>query len=232
MENKFCLKIIKAYLNNKDDFFKYVDTNYPDLFKKDNNKIIEEIIIIKNYLTTNELNSIIEDIFNYLSNLIKLNLTANNLTLIPDNFTKLTNLKILILNNNKITKIQNLNNMNELERLELRGNKIEKIEGLNFPHKIKTLTLSSNLIKLIEKDDLSKNDYLEELGLFGNYLGDNENEINNKQILNDICKILSQNFINLKSLYIGGNYISKINTFKLIIKNEIKSLKLLDGHNI
>ena len=232
MENKFCLKIIKAYLNNKDDFFKYVDTNYPDLFKKDNNKIIEENIIIKNYLTTNELNSIIEDIFNYLSNLIKLNLTANNLTLIPDNFTKLTNLKILILNNNKIKKIQNLNNMNELERLELRGNKIEKIEGLNFPHKIKTLTLSSNLIKLIEKDDLSKNDYLEELGLFGNYLGDNENEINNKQILNDICKILSQNFINLKSLYIGGNYISKINTFKLIIKNEIKSLKLLDGHNI
>jgi len=232
MENKFCLKIIKAYLNNKDDFFKYVDTNYPDLFKKDNNKIIEEIIIIKNYLTTNELNSIIEDIFNYLSNLIKLNLTANNLTLIPDNFTKLTNLKILILNNNKITKIQNLNNMNELERLELRGNKIEKIEGLNFPHKIKTLTLSSNLIKLIEKNDLSKNDYLEELGIFGNYLGDNENEINNKQILNDICKILSQNFINLKSLYIGGNYISKINTFKLIIKNEIKSLKLLDGHNI
>ena len=232
MENKFCLKIIKAYLNNKDDFFKYVDTNYPDLFKKDNNKIIEEIIIIKNYLTTNELNSIIEDIFNYLSNLIKLNLTANNLTLIPDNFTKLTNLKILILNNNKITKIQNLNNMNELERLELRGNKIEKIEGLNFPHKIKTLTLSSNLIKLIEKDDLSKNDYLEELGLFGNFIGNNENEKINEEIFNEFCLLLSEKFPKLKSLYIGGNYIFKIKEFNLKIKNKIKTLKFIDGHNI
>lgn len=232
MENKLILKIVKGYINNKEDFFNYTDKNFPGLFKEEDNKKIDEIIIIKNYLTTIELNSIIDNIKNLISNLVKLNLTANNLDLIPENFQILQNMKILILNNNKIRKIEHLNKMNELERLELRGNKIEKIEGLHFSNKIHTLTLSSNLIKSIKNEDLPKNDYLEELGLFGNYIGDNENVTNNEQILNNLCKILSQNFINLKSLYIGGNYISKINTFKLIIKNEIKSLKLLDGHNI
>jgi Leucine-rich repeat (LRR) protein len=55
-----------------------------------------------------------------------LNLTANSLNLIPENFKKWNNLKVLILNNNKITKIENLNNMNELERLELREIKLKK----------------------------------------------------------------------------------------------------------
>ena len=124
MENKLILKIVKGYINNKEDFFNYIDKNFPGLFKEEDNKKIEEIIIIKNYLTTIELNLIIDNIKNFISNLVKLNLTANNLDLIPENFQILQNMKILILNNNKIRKLEHLNKMNELERLELRGNKI------------------------------------------------------------------------------------------------------------
>ena len=232
MENKLILKIVKGYINNKEDFFNYIDKNFPGLFKEEDNKKIEEIIIIKNYLTTIELNSIIDNIKNLISNLVKLNLTANNLDLIPENFQILQNMKILILNNNKIRKIEHLNKMNELERLELRGNKIEKIEGLNFSNKIHTLTLSSNLIKSIKNEDLPKNDYLEELGLFGNFIGDNENEKINEEIFNEVCLLLSEKFHKLKSLYIGGNYIFKIKEFNLKIKNKIKTLKFIDGHNI
>jgi Leucine-rich repeat (LRR) protein len=122
--------------------------------------------------------------------------------------------------------------MNELKRLELRGNKIEKIEGLNFSNKIHTLTLSSNLIKSIKNEDLPKNDYLEELGLFGNFIGDNENEKINEEIFNEVCMFLSEKFHKLKSLYIGGNYIFKIKEFNLKIKNKIKTLEFIDGHNI
>ena len=175
---------------------------------------------------------IIDNIKNFISNLVKLNLTANNLDLIPENFQILQNMKILILNNNKIRKIEHLNKMNELERLELRGNKIEKIEGLHFSNKIHTLTLSSNLIKSIKNEDLPKNDYLEELGLFGNFIGDNENEKINEEIFNEVCLLLSEKFHKLKSLYIGGNYIFKIKEFNLKIKNKIKTLKFIDGHNI
>ena len=232
MENKLILKIVKGYINNKEDFFNYIDKNFPGLFKEEDNKKIEEIIIIKNYLTTIELNSIIDNIKNLISNLVKLNLTANNLDLIPENFQILQNMKILILNNNKIRKIEHLNKMNELERLELRGNKIEKIEGLHFSNKIHTLTLSSNLIKSIKNEDLPKNDYLEELGLFGNFIGDNENEKINEEIFNEFCLLLSEKFPKLKSLYIGGNYIFKIKEFNLKIKNKIKTLKFIDGHNI
>ena len=33
MENKFILKIINGYINNKEDFFNYTDKNFPGLFK-------------------------------------------------------------------------------------------------------------------------------------------------------------------------------------------------------
>ena len=81
-----------------------------------------------------------------LNKLTKINLTANDLTSIPDIFKSLTALNILILNNNKIEKISNLDNLTKLEKLELRGNKITKIENLNNLQNLQKLTLSCNLI--------------------------------------------------------------------------------------
>ena len=141
-------------------------------------------------------------------------------------------MKQLILNNNKLTKIDNLSNMLSLERLELRGNKIEAIENLDFNKNIKTLTLSSNLIKSISKETFPQNDNLTELGLFGNFIGDDCNEDNNKKILNDTMIIIGENCPSIRCLYIGGNYISQISTLTDTIKSYMKNIVTIDGHNI
>lgn len=60
---------------------------------------------------------------------IYLNFTANSLVTIPLELGLLINLETLILNNNKITKIENLENLVLLKRLELRSNQILKVEN-------------------------------------------------------------------------------------------------------
>ena len=59
--------------------------------------------------------------------------------------------------------------LNFLKKLELRSNKIQTFENLDSLQNLNFLTLSTNLITSIDK--LSYHQYLEELGLFGNYLG-------------------------------------------------------------
>jgi len=93
------------------------------------------------------------------------------LTTIPEEINQLFNLQCLNLNNNKIRKIVNINNLVNLQRLELRSNKIEKMENLNYNKNLVLITLSCNLITEIKEEDISLMENLEELGLFGNYLG-------------------------------------------------------------
>ena len=234
-ENSFNgeIKITKGNINTKDDFILQVEKTYHKSVIE-NKQNINVIIVIKNYLSSIELEKLLvySSISYCTSTLTKLNLTANNLTEIPQSFLSLTSMTQLILNNNKITKIDNLSNMILLERLELRGNKIEVIENLDNNKNIKTLTLSSNLIKNINKDTFPKNDMLIELGLFGNFIGDNSKEDNNNTILIDTIKIIGEHCPSLQSIYIGGNYISQINTLKEIIQTYIKNIKTIDGHNI
>ena len=105
-----------------------------------------------------------------INKLQKVNFTANNMELIPEIINSIKELKILILNNNKIQKISNLKNLIKLEKLQLRGNKITKIEGLNNLKNLTKITLSCNLITNIEENNFQQIDTLIELGLFGNYL--------------------------------------------------------------
>ena len=152
-----------------------------------------------------------------INNLLKLNLTANNIESIPEIINTFIELKFLILNNNKIEKISNLDNLSKLEKLELRGNKISKVEGLNNLKNLKKLTLSCNLITNIEEKDFPQIDLLLELGLFGNYLGiENkklEKKINDENIenLKKFTELVNNKFKNLKGLYIGGNFFTNLN---------------------
>ena len=244
------IKITKQYIHSLEDFIKYIKDNNKDLDPNIQNEklVYENIIVVKNYLTSKDLNDILLlGMFKYsLNKLSKINLTANNLETIPDIFHSLTDLKILILNNNKIKKIENLENCTKLEKLELRGNKITKIENLNNLQNLKKLTLSCNLIANIEENDLPKIDELTELGLFGNYLGI-ENKKYDKKINEDNIKLLKQisemiklKFKNLVGVYIGGNFVTNLisncsndnqdenykNIIKIILPNVI-----IDGQN-
>ena len=245
------LNINKKYINSVDDFKKIIlDINKDlDVHKSDEKIIYISIILIKNYLTANEINNIFKlEMFNFsINKLQKVNLTANNLEKIPEIMNSFIELKYLILNNNKIEKISNLDNLTNLEKLELRGNKITKIEGLNNLKNLIKLTLSCNLITKIEGSDFPRNDSLLELGLFGNYLGTENNKceknINDENIINlkNFSEIIKNKFKNLKCLYIGGNFFTNLNNlnidninenenYKSIIKSRIPGI-IIDGQN-
>ena len=224
------IKINKKYIHSLEDFIKIISEENKDIdvHKSDETKIYENIILIKNYLTANELNNILKlEMFNpSINKLQKVNFTANNIELIPEIINSMTELKILILNNNKIQKISNLENLIKLEKLELRGNKITKIEGLNNLKNLTKITLSCNLITSIEENDFQQIDTLIELGLFGNYLGiENkilDKDINDKNIelLKKFGVLIKNKFKNLKGLYIGGNFFTNLNIFNGDKENE------------
>ena len=245
------LRINKKYIHSVEDFIKVVSEEQKDLdvHKPDENKVYESFIVIKNYLTSNDLNNIFKlEMFKFSLNKIqKLNFTANNIESIPEIFNSMIELKIIILNNNKIQKISNLDNLTKLEKLELRGNKLTKIEGINNLKNLNKLTLSCNLITNIEEKDLPQIDSLIELGLFGNYIGiENkkfDKNINDKnvEILKKFADMIKTKFKNLKGLYIGGNFFTNLNisnddnneentNYKEIIKNIIPGI-VIDGQN-
>ena len=139
----------------------------------------------------------------------------------------------MILNNNKITEINFLSELKNLEILELKGNQLISIKGIfNENNKIKKLTISCNLIKSINENELKKNKFLEEFGLFGNFLGDEKNIENNKKILIELCENINKNFCNLKHIYLGGNYFNSIDNLNDIIKKILTNLKTIDGKNL
>ena len=224
------LKINKKYIHSLEDFIKTISEENKDIdvHKSDETKIYESIILIKNYLATNDLNNIIKlEMFNpSINKLQKVNFTANNIELIPEIINSMKELKILILNNNKIQKISNIENLIKLEKLELRGNKITKIEGLNNLKNLTKITLSCNLITNIEENDFPKIDTLIELGLFGNYLGienktlDKNINDRNIELLKNFGVLVKNTFKNLKGLYIGGNFFTNLNIFNGDKENE------------
>ena len=62
----------------------------------------------------------------------------------------LTNLKVLYLNHNKISKIEGLDKLTKLEWLSFRDNEITKIQGLDSLTNLKGLSLGENKISKIE----------------------------------------------------------------------------------
>ena len=92
---------------------------------------------------------------------------ANELRFIPD-CGALTNLKILHLNNNKITTMKNSNTLTNVEQLDLRSNKIHTLQEFFSLNKLRWLSLSSN--HLDDLEFLPNLVSLKYLGLFANFL--------------------------------------------------------------
>ena len=172
-------------------------------------------------------------------------MTANNIENIPEIINSFTELKILILNNNKIQKISNLDKLIKLDKLELRGNKITKVEGLDNLTNLTKLTLSCNLISNIEENDFPDIDTLLELGLFGNYLGienkkfEKNINVQNIEQLKKFVGIIKNKFKSLKGLYVGGNFFTNLydknenninQNYKTIINSMIPGI-IIDGQN-
>ena len=100
--------------------------------------------------------------------LLTLNLSAKKIDDIGEikGLNLLSELEILQLDHNNLTKISGLDSLKSLRILDLRSNKITKIEGLEQLSNLEELNLELNQIRVLESlDHLTK---LRELCLFGN----------------------------------------------------------------
>ncbi|CAB3361632.1 Hypothetical predicted protein [Cloeon dipterum] len=104
-----------------------------------------------------------------LSNLEELSMHMQHLEKL-EMFDKLCrNLKILLLQNNVISKIENLNALKRLEHLNISLNILERVEGLEGCESLEKLDLTLNFIgDLLSLETLRKNANLHELTLRGN----------------------------------------------------------------
>lgn len=84
-----------------------------------------------------------------MTNLTQLYLGKNKITKI-ENLDQLVNLECLSLQSNRIVKIENLDKLINLTELYLSENGIEKIENLDHNKQLDTLDLAKNRIKVIE----------------------------------------------------------------------------------
>ena len=170
--------------------------------------------ILELNLSSKNLTKIESHLFKNFVNLKNLNLEENFISKI-ENLEKCQNLNTLILNKNKIYRIENLAQISNLERIFLNGNQIQKIENLNFNKKLKTLSLGRNKIDSIS--DIERQLlFIEELTLCENLI---------KQIPENFS------FPFLKYLDLNDNRISLLNFFlcpnleKLFLKdNKIRLL--------
>ena len=169
--NSLDITIQRNNIKTSEDFFNYVEKNKIFSLDQADDIYINELSIIKNYLTTIEFSKILNFTKLNFNNFKYLNFTANELTNIPSEFNSFINLEILILNNNKIKIIENLENIKTLKRLEMRANKILKFENLSNKPNLEYLSVSCNFLTKINIEECDDLFNLKELGLFGNYLG-------------------------------------------------------------
>ena len=109
--------------------------------------------------------------FEYFTGVMKLNLSYNDI-FNADDLKYFSNVKILLINNNKIKDISFCENLNNLEQLNLCSNEIISIEKLAKCNKLKILDISNNKIANIidTLKTLKKLKALEELNIKDNPL--------------------------------------------------------------
>lgn len=97
------------------------------------------------------------EIFIQNNQIVYLRITNKNLEQIPKQINKLTNLQELYLNNNKITKIENLDKLQNLGNLVIFNNEIKETKGLENLTNLQNLDLDCNKITKIEGLDKLQN---------------------------------------------------------------------------
>ncbi len=158
--------------------------------------------------------------------------SRQNLTNVGDlkGLNKLRNLIELNLSHNEITVLDNLYNLKYLETLKLTNNRIEEIKGLGFLNNLKKLNLSRNkIVKIGGLDNLEK---LEHLSLYQNEIVEigGLKKLKNLKYLslgNNQIKVMSgiEKLINLEVLDLKFNQIKELKGIKTIKK--LKQLSLI-----
>ena len=105
----------------------------------------------------------------YKEDTTEMYLSGTNLTMIPSDIFKLTNLEVLHLNHNQIKTIpKKINQLKKLKSLKISYNRLDSIPHELFAlSQLENLHLSHNRIKKVTYD-LTKLIHLKELYLFGN----------------------------------------------------------------
>ena len=159
----------------------------------------------------------------------KLDLSKCELEKIPKELLEMEWLLELNLEVNKITRIENLQNLKSLELLLIYHNQIGKIENLEFLVNLTGLYLDNNKIEKIENIDHLNN--LETLALFKNFINKIENLENNIKLeiifldFNQIKKIENVNHLTrLKKLSLTFNQIDIIENIESLSNLEILEL--------
>ena len=96
----------------------------------------------------------------------ELYLDGNQLTELPKGLEKLTQLKLLALNNNQLTSVKGLAKLTQLEQLLLGNNQLTDLTGLEKLTQLEELVLGGN--QLTDLTGLEKLMQLEGLNLFNN----------------------------------------------------------------
>ena len=224
------------------------DKNNNDLINKEINSenaygVNIEINIFKSIFIKNKFEQILElnfcqnkikkiekEVFEKLTNLRILNLEINEITKI-ENLENCHFLNYLNLNYNKIDQIENLDNLINLEKLYLIGNLIKKIENLSKLKKLKYLSLGINKLKDIENIE-NEIFYLEELTLFKNKIKNIPENFSLPFLKffylnsNKIKQIGNIFLPNLEELYLQNNKIFSINSDSKIFQHTNKLKKI------
>ena len=135
-----------------------------------------------------------EDILQDFTSLTWLCLSANALQHIPSTLSQLCNLKHLFISNNKIQRIENLDNCKQLESIDLRHNQLQEISGISHLSRLSSLSVSANNISDISLENFPPECGLVFLGLYGNDIADFHKII-----------LIVERMSNLSKLFIGAN---------------------------
>ncbi|XP_029195766.2 leucine-rich repeat-containing protein 9-like isoform X1 [Acropora millepora] len=127
------------------------------------------------------------------------------------NMEQLVNLKWASFNNNDLTKIEGLDSCVHLEELSIENNCISKFDGLSKLFKLQWLSLSGNNLATLDTGVLEKLSDLKYLSVENNCL----------KYLRGL-----QNSINLQELYLGNNQLSNIR--EIFNLKPIPNLLILD----
>jgi hypothetical protein len=238
-KSKFLLPIKYVKEENRNKNFK--NKNYEG-------KVLKELVVMSYGNHSNNSGrkiTSLTDIFNfndletaltYKETVKQLDLSSQNLSVLPDKVTQINSIKTLILKNNKLTSLpKKINRLYKLEHLLLDSNyldslplKFDKLKSLSI------LTLTSNQFNEFPSE-VFKLKNLKVLDLSDNNITTIPAEIGsmkNLEVLavlnNDITSLPDEIFQlqNLKKLYINENNLDKQSQMK--IKNQLKNVEVFN----